>query len=84
VGFHILHTGGSPTIVHLRRGEAPDEAQVRALKDERSAEVRGGSLAETASRTIAVIDAVLAQVRATRPETLLDQRLVGRGGLPSR
>ncbi len=84
VGFHILHTGGSlDRLSTYARGETLDEAQVRALKDERSAEVRGGSLDETASRTIAVIDAVLAQVRATRPETLLDQRLVGRGGLPS-
>jgi len=84
VGFHVLHTGGSlERLATYARGEALTPAQVQALKDERTAETRGGPLADTAAQTIAVIDAVLAQLRATPPETLLDRRMVGRGELPS-
>jgi len=84
VGFHVLHIGGSlDRLATYARGQALDQAQMQALDDERSAEARGGPLAEIAARTIATIDAVLAQVRFTPSDTLLQRRVVGRGKLSS-
>jgi uncharacterized damage-inducible protein DinB len=84
IGFHVLHIGGSlDRLSSYARGQSLDQAQMHALDDERSAEPRGGPLAEIAARTITTIDAVLAQVRSTPSETLIERRVVGRGKLSS-
>ena len=83
IGFHVLHAGGAiDRLCTYARGEPLNDAQLRALRAESADEPRR-LLAEVAARTISSIDHALAQVRATSPESLLEPRAVGRGGLPS-
>ena len=84
IGFHILHVGGSvDRLCTYARGEMLDEAQLRFLKAESSAEESGASLAETAAQAVGTIDRALDQLRRTPASSLLEPRAVGRGKLPS-
>jgi hypothetical protein len=84
IGFHIRHTGGAlDRLLTYARGEMLGDAQQRFLAgEERPGEPAPGvsSLVAEANRTI---DRSLEQLRATRPEQLLEPRRVGRAGLPS-
>jgi uncharacterized damage-inducible protein DinB len=82
-GFHLLHLAGAlDRLFTYARGEALDDAQRAALRAEASPEpaMEAGALLDLLNTTL---DRALAQVRATDPARLLDDRRVGRAGLPS-
>ncbi|HET7617908.1 MAG TPA: DinB family protein [Vicinamibacterales bacterium] len=84
VGYHLRHMSGSlDRLFTYGRGEALSPEQLAALKGEREP----GNPSLDAAAIMAIVDAAieraLAQLRATNPDTLLDDRRVGRQGLPS-
>lgn len=84
VGFHLLHVGGSiDRLCTYARGERLTEAQLAALRDEDRPATHAMPLSEAAARATAAIDRALAQVRGTSADGLLEERRVGRSGLPS-
>jgi len=82
IGFHVLHLAGSvDRLLTYARGEALSDAQKAALQTE-----KGGVTPDREALIALVRDAVaraLEQLRATPRERLLDERRVGRAGLPS-
>lgn len=81
IGFHLRHTGGAlDRLLTYARGEKLNVEQLHRLRVE---EEPGESLAEIGRGVDAIIDAALDQLRGTTPETLLEQRSVGRAALPA-
>jgi uncharacterized damage-inducible protein DinB len=82
-GFHLLHMAGAlDRLFTYARGEA--------LTDEQKAAARAETQPQTAldaealeRLVLAVIGRAVDQLRATDPATVLDERKVGRAGLPS-
>ena len=84
IGFHLRHTGGAlDRLFTYARGEALSTEQRQALAAEEPREGSMPSLRAIAAEVNATIDRALAQVGNTLPETLTDERRVGRAGLPS-
>ena len=82
VGFHILHLAGSTDrLLTYARGERLNADQRAALAAEQSPERRRVSDLIAGLRT--AIDSAMAQVRATRVDTLYEPRTVGRAALPT-
>ena len=82
VGFHLLHLAGSTDrLLTYARGEELSAAQRGALADER--DPRPEPATALLARCTAVLEAALAQLRATDPATLAEPREVGRARLPS-
>jgi hypothetical protein len=82
-GFHLLHLSGAlDRLFTYARGELLNDAQKAAARAEAQdhPELDGPALASLVS---AAIDRALEQLRRTDPSTLLDERRVGRAGLPS-
>jgi uncharacterized damage-inducible protein DinB len=82
-GFHLLHLAGAlDRLYSYARGEQLSEAQKAALKAEAvpHPELDAATLL---ARVGAAVDAALAQLRATDPDRVFDERRVGRAGLPS-
>jgi hypothetical protein len=84
IGFHVRHAGGAlDRLFTYARGETLSDAQRAALK----AEGEPGDPAAPMSALVAdvsrIIDAAFAQLRATPRNALLDDRQVGRAGLPA-
>jgi hypothetical protein len=82
VGFHMMHLAGSlDRLFTYARGEVLSDSQKAALKAE------GGTDTPERDALIALVresvDRALAQLRATPRERLLEDRRVGRAGLPS-
>jgi uncharacterized damage-inducible protein DinB len=83
IGFHLRHMAGSlDRLLTYARGEPLTEEQKAVLGGEKdiTPEVTAAELLANLRRTIA---AALAQLRATRAESLDDTRPVGRAGHPS-
>jgi uncharacterized damage-inducible protein DinB len=81
VGFHVRHIGGSTSrLLTYARGDRLTAAQVAEAAAESSEAVTRERLL---SDVHAALDRALDQVRTTSPSTLLDERRVGRAGLPS-
>ena len=81
IGFHIRHIGGSTDrLLTYARGARLTPEQLSAAKDEPTGRVSREILLGDAH---AALDRALAQVRATPIESLLEERKVGRAGLPS-
>jgi uncharacterized damage-inducible protein DinB len=83
VGFHLRHVAGSlDRLLTYARGESLSDAQVAAMKAEErpGAPDEGPSLLRSAHDAI---DRALDQIRATKIDTLLEPRFVGRARLPS-
>jgi hypothetical protein len=84
VGFHLRHLAGSlDRLLTYARGEGLSEAQRVGLDRE---ECAGSACEQPATLLRLVDDAIgktLDQLRATRVETLPEQRPVGRAALPS-
>jgi len=81
IGFHLRHTGGAlDRLLTYARGESLSEEQKQLLRAE---EEPGESLAAIGRAVDRRIDAACEQLRTTTPEMLLEQRSVGRAGLPS-
>jgi uncharacterized damage-inducible protein DinB len=82
-GFHLIHLAGAlDRIFTYARGEMLNDAQKAAAKAEAVAhpELDGAALSRLVDEAI---QRALAQLRATPAERVLDERRVGRAGLPS-
>lgn len=81
IGFHIRHIGGSTErLLTYARGEQLTTLQLAAARAESSEQP---TLDVLLAETQAALDRALEQVRATPVDALLDERKVGRAGLPS-
>jgi hypothetical protein len=84
IGFHVRHTGGAlDRLLTYARGEALTDAQRAYARGEGVAGDPPASLASVVAEVDAIIDRALDQLRATPASSLLDERKVGRAGLPS-
>jgi len=82
-GFHLLHMAGAlDRLFTYARGEALNDTQKAALRFESQPhpEMDGAALAR---HLASAVDVGLAQLRATDPDRVFDDRKVGRAGLPS-
>lgn len=84
IAFHVSHTGGAlDRLLTYARGESLTDAQRAAAR----AEGRPADPPATLGALVADVDAILErafdQLRATNPDALLEERKVGRAGLPS-
>jgi hypothetical protein len=84
IGFHVRHTGGAlDRLFTYARGEALTDAQKAALREEGVAGDPPASLTSVVSGVDAIIDRALEQLASTPKESLLDERKLGRAGLPT-
>ncbi|HEY7440885.1 MAG TPA: DinB family protein [Vicinamibacterales bacterium] len=84
IGFHLRHLAGSlDRLLTYARGEALSESQMAAMQAESQPAGSGEDASVLLRAAHEAIDRALAQMRATRPSTLLEPRVVGRGRLPS-
>jgi hypothetical protein len=84
IGFHVRHLGGAlDRLFTYARGEALSEAQRETLRGEGSAGEPPATLRSLVVEVNAVIGRALDQLRVTRVDSVLDERLVGRARLPS-
>lgn len=82
-GFHAIHlVGALDRLFTYARGESLNEAQKAAAKAEAVGHphLDGAALADQVS---AAVERAMAELRATDPARVLDERRVGRAGLPS-
>ena len=84
IAFHVSHTGGAlDRLFTYARGEALSDTQRAAAR----AEGKPGESPDTLAALVAVVDATIErafdQLRSTAAGSLLDERKVGRAGLPS-
>lgn len=82
-GFHALHLAGAlDRLFTYARGEMLSDAQKAAARAESipHPEIDGEALVATVE---AGVERAMAQLRATPAESVLDERKVGRAGLPS-
>ena len=82
-GFHLLHLAGAlDRLFTYARGERLNDVQKEAARAEAldHPELDYAALSQIVS---AAVDRALAQLRATDPSTLLEERKIGRAGLPS-
>ena len=84
IGFHVRHTGGAlDRLFTYARGEMLSDAQRSALKTEGLASDPPETMATLVAEVDRIIDLAFDQLRATPTLTLLDERKVGRAGLPA-
>ena len=82
VGFHLMHLAGSlDRLFTYARGEGLSDAQKAALEAERGADRPDRDALLALVRQ--AVERCLEQLRATPRARLLDDRRVGRAGLPS-
>ncbi|MGE0448578.1 MAG: DinB family protein [Vicinamibacterales bacterium] len=81
IGFHLRHIGGATErLLTYARGEGLTAEQVAAAKREG---MDTPDLDALLGEVLRAIDAAIEQVRTTPRDTLLEDRKVGRAGLPS-
>jgi hypothetical protein len=84
IGFHARHTGGAlDRLFTYARGEALSDAQKAALREEGTPGDPPVSLQEVVTGVGGIIDRALEQLASTARESLLDERKLGRAGLPT-
>jgi hypothetical protein len=84
IGFHVRHTGGAlDRLFTYARGETLSDAQKSALREEGAAGDPPVAIATLVSGVDAIIDRALEQLAGTSKESLLDERKLGRAGLPT-
>src|SRR5262245_55355380 len=84
IGFHVRHTGGAlDRLFTYARGEALSDAQKAAVREEGASGDPPASLGTVVTAVNAIIDRALQQLTATTKESLLDDRKLGRAGLPT-
>jgi hypothetical protein len=84
IGFHVRHTGGAlDRLFTYARGETLSDAQKAALREEGAPGDPPVAIAALVSGVSAIIDRALEQLAATSKESLLDERKLGRAGLPT-
>ena len=80
-GYHLQHLAGSlDRLLTYARGESLTEVQRAALAQEGT---RGASAPALVADVSRAIDRALAQLRSTAPETVFEDRAVGRARLPA-
>ena len=82
IGFHLIHLSGSTDrLLTYARGQTLNDDQKAALgKEKNPPRTDAAPLLADVRRTV---EAALAQIRATPPESLADARAVGRAALPT-
>lgn len=84
IGFHLRHTGGAiDRLLTYARGEPLSDGQRASLVEEGLPGDPPAPLSAVVEEVNAIIERALDQVRRTSPETLGEERQVGRAGLPS-
>lgn len=84
IGFHVRHTGGAlDRLFTYARGETLSDSQKADLREEGAPGEPAVSLVAVLSGVNAIIDRALQQLAATSKESLLDERKLGRAGLPT-
>jgi len=84
IGFHVRHTGGAlDRLFTYARGEALSDTQRAALRGEGEAGDPPVPLPALVAEVALIIDQALEQLRTTPKASLLDERRVGRAGLPT-
>ena len=84
IAFHVSHTGGAlDRLFTYARGEALSDAQRAAARWEGQPGDSPSTLAALVAGVNATIARAFDQLRATRAGSLLEERKVGRAGLPS-
>jgi hypothetical protein len=84
IGFHVRHTGGAlDRLFTYARGETLSDAQKAALREESGAGDPPVSLVSVLTGVNASIDRALQQLASTSKDSLLDERKLGRAGLPT-
>jgi hypothetical protein len=84
IGFHVRHTGGAlDRLFTYARGEVLSDAQRVWLRAEGDAGETPPSAGDVVAEVTALIERALSQLRTTTAASLLDERRVGRAGLPS-
>jgi hypothetical protein len=84
IGFHVRHAGGAlDRLLTYARGDALSEAQRAAVKSEGEPGDPSAPLAAVVADVGRIIDAAMDQLRGTPRDSLLDERKVGRAGLPA-
>jgi len=82
IGFHLMHLAGSTDrLLTYARGATLDATQKAALAAEKDPPRLGREDLLAGLRK--TVDAALAQIRSTPPETVFDARAVGRAALPT-
>ena len=84
IGFHVRHTGGAlDRLFTYARGELLTDAQRTALREEGTAGDPPASLDSVVAYVGQIIERALKQLADTPKESLLDERKLGRAGLPT-
>ncbi|MFB9865521.1 DinB family protein [Rufibacter immobilis] len=84
VGFHLQHLVGIlDRLLTYARGESLSEEAFQYLKAEGTPSTTGGSVEELVQNFNRQLEKALAQIKATDPSTLTQERGVGRAQLPS-
>lgn len=84
IGFHVRHTGGAlDRLFTYARGEQLSDEQKSALRTEGQAGEPAATLSDVVKDVDRIIDRALDQLRGTAVSQLLDERRVGRAGMPS-
>jgi len=84
IAFHVSHTGGAlDRLFTYARGESLSEPQRAAARAEGKPADPPASLAALVADVNATIERAFDQLRAMTADSLLDERKVGRAGLPS-
>ena len=84
IGFHVRHTGGAlDRLFTYARGESLSEAQRAAMKAEETPGEPPVTMTALVNDVNGIVERAFDQLRATPASSLLDERKVGRAGLPS-
>ena len=84
VGYHVRHAGGALNrLFTYARGETLSDEQKAALREEGAAGDPPASLAAVVASVEPTIERALQQLASTPRESLLDERKLGRAGLPT-
>jgi hypothetical protein len=84
LGYHVRHAGGAlDRLFTYARGEGLSDGQRAALKSEGAPGEPAATLAMLVVDVNRIIDAAMEQLRVTRRDSLLEDRKVGRAGLPA-
>ena len=84
IAFHVSHTGGAlDRLFTYARGETLSDAQRAAARAEGQAGESPAPLATLVASVNETIERAFDQLKSTAAASLLDERKVGRAGLPS-
>ena len=84
IAFHVSHAGGAlDRLFTYARGETLSDSQRAAARAEGKPAEPPASLVSLVTDVNAAIERAFDQLRATSVDSLLDERKVGRAGLPS-